>query len=431
MTRTEMPSALGTYVLDEHIASGTTATIWRGHDPRTGRAVAVKRFHQHLLADRSARRRMENEAKAARSVRGRTVVSAIDRISNRDEFALVFPYITGSTLAERLRASTPMAPHEAAAICADVADALVAIHKRSLVHRDVKPANVLLREDGTAVLLDFGISQAVSDDIALDQALTGAGLAIGTLPYMAPEQLTAQQLTPQTDIYALGAVLYEMLAGSRPYQATSPVTLAAEQRMPAPRIADAPAPLVDLALRSLAFSPTARPTAAQFSAALRGWLAAPMAPEAATSRIAAVSTASAASGIPAGAHGSRHEHRSRWAIAALGLGALALVAVVALGAAPSATPLSNKPTDKPLAAAAQITASPSPSVEPSPLPVAPAVAPAGHATPAATPTPTARPTPPPPSPPPANHAPKHHAPKHHAPKHHHHPKHKHHPKHQR
>src|SRR6476646_7159275 len=102
MAHSEDVRVLGRYTLEEPIATGTTATIWRAHDTKTGRPVAVKHFHAHLFTDKLARRRMDNEAKAARRVHAPTVVSAIDRISTRDEFALVFPFVPGTPLSERV-----------------------------------------------------------------------------------------------------------------------------------------------------------------------------------------------------------------------------------------------------------------------------------------------------------------------------------------
>src|SRR5689334_11586179 len=225
MAHSEDVRVLGRYTLDEPIATGTTATVWRAHETRTGRIVAVKRFHAHLFADRVARRRMDNEAKAARRVHAPTVVSAIDRISTRDEFALVFPFVPGTPLSERMAAEPPLTAHECAAIAADIADALAAIHLARLVHRDVKPGNILICDDGRARLLDFGISRSVADEIEAAAAMTGAGQAIGTLPYMAPEQLTAQPISGATDVFALGVLLYELLSGRRPFAAVTPVAL--------------------------------------------------------------------------------------------------------------------------------------------------------------------------------------------------------------
>lgn len=410
MARSEVVRALGRYLLEEPIATGTTATVWRAHDRKTGRTVAVKRFHAHLFADRVARRRMDNEAKAARRVHAPTIVSAIDRISTADEYALVFPFVPGTPLTERIVAEPPLRAHEVAAIVADVADAVAAINMAKMVHHDVKPGNVLLGDDGRAHLLDFGISRTVTDAIESGATMTGSGLVVGTLPYMAPEQLTAQRVTGATDVYALGVMLYELLCGRRPFAAATPVTLVTEQRVAPARIDGAPEPLVDVALRALSLDPRARPAAAHMSAALRRWHAQPLATEAPTAVIPV--TAAPAPAVRATPRGRRRGIAVGVAAAA----ALVLIAVVALAAIQPVTGPATSPTGLPLAAAAPATTS-SPqlsrtSVAPSPVPPpqasrrASTLAPPNPAVPA-----------PQPSAPPQGHA--HHHPSHHH-KHHHH-----------
>ena len=391
--------ALGRYILEEPISTGATATIWRARDTRSGNEVAVKRFHPHLFADRVARKRMEHEANAALRVRARTVVSAIDRVATRDEFAVVFPFVVGTPLSERLREQPALRADEAAAIGADIADALAAIHAAGLVHRDVKPGNVLIGEDGRARLLDFGISHEVTDEIAMDQALTGAGLAIGTLPYMAPEQLAGEPTGPPTDVFALGVVLYEMLARERPFKATTPVALSVEQRTLPPRIAGAPEPLNDLALHALAIDPLARPSAQHLSVALRSWRDAPIAADAPTAAVATVPPLV----VP---DPPRKRALGGLATAALALAGVLVIAIVALAAVNPPPVPSKGPNSTPAAVAAAPTTSPTASRTPaptaSPTQTPPPAAPAIAAKPTASP-----PTPNPPAPP--KPAPKHHA----------------------
>jgi serine/threonine-protein kinase len=387
------PRALGRYVLEEPVATGTTATVWRALDTKHNVPVAIKRFHPHLVEDRDGRRRMEAEAKLARQVKHANIVSAIDVISRGGEFALVFPYVPGETLAARLKTSPPIQPTGAARIAADIAGALSAVHAAGFVHRDVKPGNILLAENGSARLLDFGISRAVTDAAAAERTLTGAGLAIGTLPYMAPEQLSAAPVSPATDVFALGVVLYEMLAGRRPFEAASPVGLAAEQLVPPARIVDAPAPLVDLALRALATDPAARPTAPEFAAALRAWLAVPIAVDASTAITAAVPAAATPRRL-----GGR---RSAALTAVVGVAGLLLVALVALAALPGAAgpsldaSASNPPAVALVSPAPSMSRTPTPSVAATRAPQVETPAPTPNkqpaATPAATPVPSQNP----------------------------------------
>ncbi len=278
----------------EELGHGATATVWRARDTQTGRDVALKRFHQHLVADPVARARIEEEAAAASRVSHPNIVSAVDIVDDRDGLALVFPFVPGATLAERLASGPRLDAREAAAIALDICDALCVAHASGVIHRDVKPANILIGSDGTARLLDFGIAHAV-DELDENNRLTGAGMAIGTLPYMAPEQLSAGPITPASDVFGLGVVLFEMLAGRQPYEAASPVSLAAEQAQPPAPIEGVPAALNDLTLSALAADAAVRPDAGQLARGLRAWLDGRVDTEAATSAFVA---APAPSGVP-------------------------------------------------------------------------------------------------------------------------------------
>jgi serine/threonine-protein kinase len=283
-TRT-MRATRGRYELRSELGRGATATVWRARDTTTGRDVALKRFHPHLVSDPVARQRIEDEAAAASRVSHPNIVSAIELIDDREGLALVFPFVAGETLAKRLARKPRIAPRDAARIALDISDALAVAHSQGVVHRDVKPGNILLGKDGRARLLDFGIAHAV-DAEATARDLTGAGMTIGTLPYMAPEHLAAEPTTPASDVYALGVVLYEMLAGKRPYAAATPVTLVQEQLQPPARIAKAPEPLVDLALAAMTPDLTARPDAAQLARGLSAWRAGRSDADAPTSLVA-------------------------------------------------------------------------------------------------------------------------------------------------
>jgi serine/threonine-protein kinase len=300
----------------DELGHGATATVWRARDSRTGRDVALKRFHRHLLDDPAARQRIGAEAAAAARINHPSIVSAIDLVDDRDGLALVFPYVEGTTLAAQLADGSRVEPRAAARIALDIADGLAVAHAGGVVHRDVKPANILLGADGRARLLDFGISRAVGEGEAAHD-LTGAGMAIGTLPYMAPEQLAAGPTTPASDVYGLGVVLYEMLGGRRPFAAASPVTLAAEQQQQPARIADVPRPLMQLALDAVAVDAARRPGAAQLARGLRAWLDGRVDPQAVTVTVAAVRP--------------RHRRLAGWA--ALGLALIVLVTAVPLLAA--------------------------------------------------------------------------------------------------
>jgi serine/threonine-protein kinase len=353
-TRT-MRATRSRYQVQEELGHGASATVWRARDTKTGREVAVKRFHPHLMSDPVARKRIEDEAAAASRVNHPNIVRAIELIEDRDGLTLVFPYVAGETLAARLGNGSRIAPREAASIALDIADALALAHQQGVVHRDVKPGNILLGADGRARLLDFGISHAV-DAVQAAHELTGAGMAIGTLPYMAPEQLAAEPTTPASDVYALGVVLYEMLAGRRPYAASSPVTLANEQGRPPTRIADAPDALVDLALGAMAVDVGARPDAAQLARGLSAWRDGRSDSDAPTELVVAAS-------MP-----KRSKPALRWL--AVGLAAVVLAVAIPFAASGWLAPQSEQPDlARSTLSHDAVVAAPTPASTPTPPPV--------------------------------------------------------------
>src|SRR5512143_1238642 len=197
------------YLPLERHAVGGMATVWRARDELTGEIVALKRIHPHLVADPAARARLEREANALRLVDHPAVVRPRDVIDDPDDPALVMDFAEGRPLSERI-AEGPLTPDEALAIAGTIADALAVAHDHGIVHRDIKPANILVEDDGTLHLIDFGIA---SLGTATPEGLTDASSMVGTLRYAAPERLAGQPASPRSDVWALGAVLYEMLTG--------------------------------------------------------------------------------------------------------------------------------------------------------------------------------------------------------------------------
>ena len=257
------------YELRERLGTSATATVWRARDKRRRQDVALKVANDQP-ADVASRRQLAAEADAAGRLNHPNIVPLLDAHIGRKEAALAFSYVGGETLGRRLARSGRLFPAEAASIAGDLADALAHAHARGVVHRDVKPGNVMIGPDGRARLFDFGIAATPQ---RADGGLPAPGMTSGTLPYMAPEQLAGQPADPAADVYALGAVLYEMLAGRRPYVATTTAELARQQRLPVPPVNDAPAELVDLAIAALNFDSRARPKAADMARQLRAWLA--------------------------------------------------------------------------------------------------------------------------------------------------------------
>lgn len=261
---------LDRYRLDRRLAVGGTAEVWSAHDELLDREVAVKLLHAHLVTDLRSRERLAMEAQAIGALAHPAVARIYDLDLHAGRPALVFELIDGPSLARRLD-DGPLPPRRAAAIVAEVASALAHAHASGVVHRDIKPGNILLDADQRAHLVDFGIAQALGSS---ERHLTWTGTIAGTLPYMAPEQLSDGPIGPWTDLYALGIVLHEALTGRLPYGSGAPVALARRQSAgPPPMHGVAPA-LAAVIRACLAASPDARPaSAALVAAALRGWLA--------------------------------------------------------------------------------------------------------------------------------------------------------------
>ncbi len=207
----------GRYRLLEAHAMGGMASVWRAHDERTGEVVAIKRLHPHLVEDEGARERFRREAAAMEAIRHPNVVAVRDAVLDEDEPALVMDFVAGRSVAELAADGHRFDEAEALAIGAAVADGLAAVHERGIVHRDLKPANVLIGDDGVARLSDFGIAVGLMDATAL----TADDGVVGTLRYLAPERLAGTTATPATDVWGLGTVLYEMLAGVAAFPATT------------------------------------------------------------------------------------------------------------------------------------------------------------------------------------------------------------------
>jgi serine/threonine protein kinase len=281
---------LGRYRLDREIAVGGTARVWRARDAKQGRAVAVKLLHPHLLPDETSRRRLEGEARAAEALSHPGIAAVYDVSGPDDDPALVMELVDGEPLSKKLERDGPMAPKAAAALAADVAEALYHAHQQGIVHRDVKPANILVeRRTGRARLIDFGIAHSLE---LASHDLTRTGTSLGTPRYMAPEQLAGGPIGPRTDLWGLGAVLYQALSGNVPFDGATPLAIADQQRAGAPSL-DADPALAAVVARCLSVAIDDRPLhAGAVAAALRDWIdgdpqpAAAMAPGAAALDVA-------------------------------------------------------------------------------------------------------------------------------------------------
>lgn len=220
---------VGRYQLRERVALGGMATVWRATDTVLAREVAVKVLHEHLAADEGFRERFRREAVSAAKLTHPNIVGLYDTGRDGEHTFLVMELVEGSTLKDRL-AEGPLPVGQVARIGVQVARALAYAHGRGLVHRDVKPANILIADDGTVKVADFGIAKAdQSED------LTSTGTVLGTAAYVSPEQIRGEPVDGAADQYGLGVVLYEALAGEQPFRADSPLLTAAQRLEHDPR----------------------------------------------------------------------------------------------------------------------------------------------------------------------------------------------------
>nr|MDQ3343836.1 protein kinase [Actinomycetota bacterium] len=216
----------GRYELTERIAGGGMAAVWKAHDQILDRMVAVKVLHDHLAADEGFRERFRREAISAAKLTHPHVVSLYDTGSDGDQVYLVMEFVDGSTLKEVIAQRGRLDPGRAASIGEKVARALDYAHRRGLVHRDVKPANILIGDDGSVKVADFGIAKADENE----GDLTKTGTVLGTAAYVAPEQITGDaRIDGRADQYGLGCMLYEALTGRQPFKGESAVATAAQR----------------------------------------------------------------------------------------------------------------------------------------------------------------------------------------------------------
>jgi Protein kinase domain len=260
------------YELGARLGAGGMAEVFAGYDRSLDRPVAIKLLKTDL-PDPRARERFEHEARTAAGFVHPNAVTVYDVGDDGQRPYLVMELVEGRDLAELLAVRGALTPGQATRIADQMLAALGAAHQRGLVHRDVKPGNVLVTRDGTAKLADFGIAKAAADATA---GLTLTGQVMGTPRYLAPEQAAGEGATPRSDLYSAGVVLYEMLAGEPPFTGETPVAIAlAHQQAPVPpltgRRPDLPPALVATVERALEKDPARRfPDAAAMQAALRG-----------------------------------------------------------------------------------------------------------------------------------------------------------------
>jgi eukaryotic-like serine/threonine-protein kinase len=220
------------YRLDERIAGGGMGEVWRATDTLLQRVVAVKLLRESLSEDPIVSERFRREALLAAQISHPNMAGVFDYVQEHDRPGIVMEFVDGETLADRLSREGRLPVGESVRIGSGLLAALQSAHDAGIVHRDVKPGNVMLTTTGDVKVTDFGIARAASD-----HTLTETGTVIGTAHYLAPEQVSGAQATPLSDLYSVGAILYEMLGGRKPFEAETPIAVAMK------RISEDPAPL--------------------------------------------------------------------------------------------------------------------------------------------------------------------------------------------
>src|SRR5918992_5780826 len=236
--------------LEEKVGSGGMSSVYRAFDPTLERRVAIKMMHRDISSDPDQLERFRREARAVARLNHPHVVTVIDAGEDDGAPYIVFEYVEGETLKERIRRLGRLPVSEAVAYAIEIGRALECAHANKLVHRDVKPQNVLIDSEGRAKVTDFGIARSLEVE-----GLTATGRVLGTTDYVAPEQALGDEVTAQSDIYSLGVVLYEMLTGEAPFKADTQVAVAMKHvrdplpdiRMRRPEMSAALASVVEIA----------------------------------------------------------------------------------------------------------------------------------------------------------------------------------------
>ncbi len=211
----------GRYRLDARVGTGGMSTVFRAFDTVLERQVAIKLMHRDIAGQPDQLERFRREARAVAQLNHPHVVGVIDAGEDDGTPYIVLEYVEGETLKQRIRRHGRLPVSEAVAYAIEIARALGAAHERGIVHRDVKPQNVLVDEEGTAKVTDFGIARDLGQE-----GLTADGRVLGTTDYVSPEQALGHAVTGQSDLYSLGVVLFEMLTGDVPFHGENQVAVA-------------------------------------------------------------------------------------------------------------------------------------------------------------------------------------------------------------
>ncbi len=243
----------GRYRLDARIGAGGMSTVYRALDETLQRQVAIKLMNREVATDSDHLVRFRREARAVAQLSHPHIVGVIDAGEDEGRPYIVFEYVEGETLKERIRRLGRLPIAEAVAYAIEISRALGAAHARHIVHRDVKPQNVLIDEEGSAKVTDFGIARTLDEE-----GLTADGRVLGTTDYVSPEQALGQPVTGQSDLYSVGIVLYEMLTGEVPFKGENQVAVAMKHVREALPDVQSKRPEVSAALAAVVDNATAK-----------------------------------------------------------------------------------------------------------------------------------------------------------------------------
>jgi len=263
MTQTPNSIYNGRYELRSQIARGGTAHVYLAHDILLDRPVALKVLYPELSTNNSFVERFRREAQAAANLSHPNIVQIFDWGESENTYFIVMEYIDGEPLSSIIRTQSPIAADQAAAVAADIAKALGYAHRHGVIHRDVKPGNVLITQDGQVKVTDFGIARA----IGADEQVTQTGLVMGTATYFSPEQAQGLEVDGRSDIYSLGVVLYEMVTGRAPFTGETPVAIAYQHVREQPASPRSINPAVPSALEAIILQAIAKLPADRFRSA--------------------------------------------------------------------------------------------------------------------------------------------------------------------
>jgi serine/threonine-protein kinase len=265
----ETPRTIGRYEVIERVGRGGMGVLYRGRDPVLDREVAIKVMAGDFSADEAARSRFFREARASARLQHRNIVTIFEFAEDNGTPYIAMEFLRGASLAQRLSSQPPLTLTQKLDIVTQLLTGLHYAHEQGIVHRDVKPANVWLLDDGTVKLLDFGIAKIAAS------TMTSAGSVLGSAFYMAPEQVAGREVDGRADVFAAGVVLYELLSQHRPFEAESPTAvmmkIVSEDPQPLQKFCpDLPPSLVAAVMKALQREPARRfPHAGDFAAELK------------------------------------------------------------------------------------------------------------------------------------------------------------------